>query len=174
MDAREQSAHSACAEPPAPATPKAVTPKRRISKQGMQRIIAATKNRWAAVRAARAQQEKAAAKKTAAKKKAANNLGRTLKSEARPDGVDSRSEVNLRESQSHHLARTAAMRRLAAARLVRGHGLRLGKPQSADATNDGQHAERAEKDDGSPCFLHTLVLQDHRKHHQIPQADSDA
>ena len=55
-------------ELPAPAA----TPRRRISKEGMERIIAATKKRWAAVRAAKAQQEKAAAKKTAAKKKAAN------------------------------------------------------------------------------------------------------
>ena len=35
-------------EPTAPATPEAPKPKRRISKEGMARIIAATKKRWAA------------------------------------------------------------------------------------------------------------------------------
>ena len=58
-------------EPPAPATPEAPKPKRRIGKAGMARIIAATKERWARVRAAKAQQEKAAkkmVKKTTAKK----------------------------------------------------------------------------------------------------------
>ena len=49
-------------EPPALATPDAPKPKRRISKAGMARIIAATKERWARVRAAKAQQEKAARK----------------------------------------------------------------------------------------------------------------
>ena len=58
-------------EPPQPAAAsKSAQPKRRISKEGMARIIAATKKRWAAVRAAKAQQEKAAAKKTVAKKAA--------------------------------------------------------------------------------------------------------
>jgi hypothetical protein len=47
------------AKPPAPATPEAPKPKRRISKAGMARIIAATKERWARVRAAKAQQAKA-------------------------------------------------------------------------------------------------------------------
>jgi hypothetical protein len=52
-------------EPPAPAeAPKA---KRKMSKEGLARIIAATKERWARVRAAKAQQEKAAAKKPAKK-----------------------------------------------------------------------------------------------------------
>ena len=73
----------------------------------------------------------------------------------------------------HHLARTAAMCWLAAARFVRGHGLRLGKPQSADATNDGQHAERAE-DDGCPSVLQTRTRQDYRKNRLIPKANSDA
>jgi hypothetical protein len=61
-------------EPPAPATPEAPKPKRRIGKAGMARIIAATKERWARVRAAKAQQEKAtrkAARKKAAVRKAA-------------------------------------------------------------------------------------------------------
>jgi hypothetical protein len=53
-------------EPPAPK--EAPKPKRRISKEGLARIIAATKNRWARVRAAKAVQEKAARK--AARKKA--------------------------------------------------------------------------------------------------------
>jgi hypothetical protein len=42
-----------------PATPKPPKRKRRISKAGMARIIAATKERWARVRAAKAQQAKA-------------------------------------------------------------------------------------------------------------------
>jgi hypothetical protein len=54
------------AEPPAPK--EAPKPKRRISKEGLARIVAATKKRWAAVRAAKAQQEKAARKKVAVKK----------------------------------------------------------------------------------------------------------
>jgi hypothetical protein len=65
-------------EPPAPK--EAPKPKRRISKEGLARIAAATKKRWAAVRAAKAQQKtgrkktapkKAAGKKVAAKKAAA-------------------------------------------------------------------------------------------------------
>jgi len=51
-----------------PAPPVTLEPKklkRRISKAGMARIIAATKERWARVRAAKAQQEKAARKKAA-------------------------------------------------------------------------------------------------------------
>jgi hypothetical protein len=56
-------------EPPAPAaTPEPPTPKRRISPEGMKRILAANKKRWARVKAAKAQ---VAAKKTApARKKA--------------------------------------------------------------------------------------------------------
>jgi hypothetical protein len=54
------------AEPPAPK--EAPKPKRRMSKEGLARIVAATKKRWAAVRAAKAQQQKAAAKKTAKRK----------------------------------------------------------------------------------------------------------
>ena len=49
-------------EPPALATPEAPKPKRRISKAGMARIVAATKERWARVRAAKTQQEKASRK----------------------------------------------------------------------------------------------------------------
>jgi hypothetical protein len=63
---RRWAASKKAAEPSAPA--KAPKPKRRISKAGMARIIAATKERWARVRAAKAQQEKAAAKKTAVRK----------------------------------------------------------------------------------------------------------
>lgn len=72
-------------EPPAPATPEAPEaqeapkPKRRISEEGMKRIIAATKRRWRLAKAAKAQPatakktvvKKAAAKKAAAKKGAA-------------------------------------------------------------------------------------------------------
>ena len=50
------------------AAAKASKPKRKISKEGLARIVAATKKRWAAVRAAKAQQQKAAAKKPAKKK----------------------------------------------------------------------------------------------------------
>jgi len=56
-------------KPPSKPTPEEPKAKRRISKEGMARIIAATKKRWAAVRAAKAQ---GAAKKAApAKKKVA-------------------------------------------------------------------------------------------------------
>ena len=49
----------------ATATAEAPKPKRRLSAAGRKRIIEATKKRWAAVRAATAQQEKAAATKKA-------------------------------------------------------------------------------------------------------------
>jgi hypothetical protein len=67
-------------EPSAPATPKATKPKRRISKEGMARIIAATKKRWRLQKAAakvkpavarNAAPKKAAVKKVVAKKSAA-------------------------------------------------------------------------------------------------------
>jgi hypothetical protein len=51
-----------------PAPQKAPKAKRQISKEGLARIVAATKKRWAAVRAAKAQQQKAAAKKKTVKK----------------------------------------------------------------------------------------------------------
>ena len=54
-------------EPPAQETPK---PKRKLSAAGRKAIIAATKKRWAALRAAKAGQEKAAAKKPATRKAA--------------------------------------------------------------------------------------------------------
>jgi len=49
-------------EPPAPAMPEPAKPKRRISPEGMKRIIAATKKRW---RLQRAAAKSAAAKKAA-------------------------------------------------------------------------------------------------------------
>jgi hypothetical protein len=55
-------------ESPAPETPEAAKTKPRISKEGMARIIAATKKRWANVRAAKAQQSRAATRKVAVKK----------------------------------------------------------------------------------------------------------
>ena len=58
-------------EPSAPATPKTPKPKRRISKEGMARIIAATKKRWRLQRAAAKAPPAKAAKKSAAFKKAA-------------------------------------------------------------------------------------------------------
>ena len=71
------------AEPSVAATPQAPEPKRRISKAGMARIIAATKERWARVRAAKAQLEKAARKaarkKAAVKKAAPVNVAQTAK-----------------------------------------------------------------------------------------------
>jgi hypothetical protein len=69
-------------EPRAPATPEPAKPKRRIGKAGMARIIAATKERWARVRAAKAQQQRAgrkAARKKAAVKKAAVKKGAVKK-----------------------------------------------------------------------------------------------
>ena len=70
------------AEPSAPATPEAPKPKRRISKAGLARIIAATKERWARVRAAKAQQEKAARK--AVRKKAAGRKAASAKTAKKP------------------------------------------------------------------------------------------
>jgi hypothetical protein len=55
--------------PSTPATPKPAKPKRRISEEGMKRIIAAAKKRWRSAKAAKAQP--ATAKKAAVKKEAA-------------------------------------------------------------------------------------------------------
>ena len=64
------------AEPPAPDTAIAPKTKRRISKEGMARIIAATKKRWAAVKAAQAKsaatKNAVPARKKVAVKKASN------------------------------------------------------------------------------------------------------
>jgi hypothetical protein len=62
-------------EPPAPATPEAPKPKRKLSKEGRANIVAALKKRWAekkaaAVKAAPALAKKAAVKKAVAKKAA--------------------------------------------------------------------------------------------------------
>src|ERR1035441_3248372 len=57
-------------EPPAPAKPEATKPKRRISKEGMAKIIAATKKRWRLQKAAAKAAKKSAPVKKAAKKTA--------------------------------------------------------------------------------------------------------
>ena len=61
------------AEPPAPAAPEAPKAKRRISEEGMKRIIAATKKRWRLAKAAKVQPKiaKTAKKATPATKKVA-------------------------------------------------------------------------------------------------------
>jgi len=58
-------------EPSAPAKPEAPKPKRRISKEGMARIIAATKKRWRLQKAAAKAQAATAKKAVPARKKAA-------------------------------------------------------------------------------------------------------
>lgn len=70
--------------PPAPATPEPPTPKRRISEEGMKRIIAATKKRWGLKRAADAAALKQAKpRKTALKKSAGTAFpARTVKKSA--------------------------------------------------------------------------------------------
>jgi hypothetical protein len=60
--------------PSTPATPEPAKPKRRISEEGIKRIIAATKKRWAAKRAA--------AKKVLAKKAATVAGKKPVKTEA--------------------------------------------------------------------------------------------
>jgi hypothetical protein len=59
-------------QPPTPAAPEPSKPKRRISAEGMKRIIAATKKRWRLQKAAAksAPSKKAAPKRIAAKKAA--------------------------------------------------------------------------------------------------------
>jgi ribonuclease E len=57
-------------EPSAPATPEAPKPKRRISEEGMKRIIAATKKRWRLQKAKSATAKKAVTRKATAKKAA--------------------------------------------------------------------------------------------------------
>lgn len=56
-------------EPTAPAAPEPPKAKRRISPEGMKRIIAATKKRWRLARAAKAQPATAPTRKNAAVKK---------------------------------------------------------------------------------------------------------
>lgn len=60
-------------EPSAPAKPEAPKPKRRISKEGLARIVAATKKRWSLQKAAakKGAPRKVAVKKVIAKKAAA-------------------------------------------------------------------------------------------------------
>jgi hypothetical protein len=57
-------------QPPTPVTPEPPKVKRKISAEGMERIIAATKRRWAAKRAAEATAPAKAAKTVAVKKTA--------------------------------------------------------------------------------------------------------
>jgi len=57
-------------EKPAPATPKPAKAKRRISPEGMERIIAATKKMWAEGRSQEGRREKGGRKESAAKKTA--------------------------------------------------------------------------------------------------------
>ena len=57
-------------EPSAPAAPEAPKPKRRISEEGMKRIIAATKKRWRLQKAKSATAKKAVTRKATAKKAA--------------------------------------------------------------------------------------------------------
>jgi len=59
------------AEPPAPAQAEAAKPKRKISPEGMKKIIAATKKRWAAKRAMAAKAQKTVATKRATVKRSA-------------------------------------------------------------------------------------------------------
>ena len=71
---RRWAAIKGTSEPPSRAKSEASKPKRRISAEGMKRIIAATKKRWRLARAAKAQTgrgTKKAAVKKAAKKKTA-------------------------------------------------------------------------------------------------------
>jgi hypothetical protein len=92
-------------EPPALATPEAPKPKRRISKAGMARIIAATKERWARVRAAKAQQEKASRK--AARKKAAGTRA-TLAKAVKQSGPAKKTAVRKTVSASTQAATEAS------------------------------------------------------------------
>ena len=63
-------------EPSAPATPEPPKPKRRISKEGMARIVAATKKRWRLQKAAaKAAVKKVVANTAAAKKTATETAG---------------------------------------------------------------------------------------------------
>ena len=65
------------------AAPEPSKPKRKISAEGMKRIIAATKKRWASKRAeTKAALEKAEAKQTARKKSASVKLAKAVKKSA--------------------------------------------------------------------------------------------
>jgi len=68
-------------EPTMPATAEPAKPKRRISEEGMKRIIAATKKRWRLAKAAKAQP--ATAKKTLAKRVAVKKVAKTKSSPAK-------------------------------------------------------------------------------------------
>ena len=65
---RRSAAIKATTESPSHATPKPANPKRRISEEGMKRIIAATKKRWRLQKAEAAKAKPAATKKTVSKK----------------------------------------------------------------------------------------------------------
>ena len=58
-------------EPPLPAAPKLTKPKRQISKEGLARIVAATKKRWALQREEAAKAQRAAKRAAPTRKKAA-------------------------------------------------------------------------------------------------------
>jgi hypothetical protein len=77
-------------KPPTPPEPESATPKRRISPEGIQRIIAATKKRWRLQRAAAksAQAAKAVAKKGIAKKAVAKNVAAKKLAPAKPVKAD--------------------------------------------------------------------------------------
>src|ERR1017187_815160 len=72
-------------EPSAPATPEAPKPKRRISEEGIKRIIAATKKRWRLQKAKSATAKKAVTRKATAKK-AAVKAAKSARSEERRVG----------------------------------------------------------------------------------------
>jgi hypothetical protein len=75
---RRWAAIKGTSEPPSRGTSKPIRPKRRISEEGMKRIIAATKKRWRLARAAKAQPGSATktARKRAAVKNAAKKVAR--------------------------------------------------------------------------------------------------
>jgi hypothetical protein len=70
-------------QPPTPAKPEASKAKRKISSEGMKRIIAATKKRWAAKRAAEAAPAKKVVVKKTAVKKTATKKAAPIKKAAR-------------------------------------------------------------------------------------------
>ena len=96
-------------EPPAPATPEAPKPKRRISKEGLARIIAAAKKRWRLQKAAaKAAAKKAApARKKAAVKKAAPPKAATKSAPAKKTTAKTAVEKNTAPASAQAVTETA-------------------------------------------------------------------
>jgi hypothetical protein len=111
---RRSAAIKGTTESPSHATPKPANPKRRISEEGMKRIIAATKKRWRLQKAEAAKAKPAATKKTVSKKAArkkavAKKVAKTLtKTVAKKSAPTKRAAVKTAPASSQATTGAAA------------------------------------------------------------------